>query len=260
MINFEGGAIPEEYLTAYIIDRVNTTGTVWLGLTVGCCQCHDHKFDPITQKEYYSLFAFFHNVPENGPGRLEGQRRADAQGADGRAAGQLDAIDGRRSPIEQKLDGALARAVDRRPGRVGKDESAAPPQAGRRWTALDPSQMNATAGATLAEGRPARRPSRHDPGKDDAITDTDRRGAEARPAIPTTSSWATCSSVERDQPVGQRHIGPDRRDRRRRVDHSPDGRPTSFARLGACSSARVAFADRQQWPGNADRRQRGKTR
>jgi hypothetical protein len=66
MINFEGGAIPDEYHTAYIVDRVNTTGTVWLGLGVGCAQCHDHKYDPITQKDYYRLFAFFHNVPESG--------------------------------------------------------------------------------------------------------------------------------------------------------------------------------------------------
>ena len=66
MINFEGGAIPQEYHNAYIIDRVNTTGTVWLGLSVACVQCHDHKFDPISQKEYYQLYAFFHNVPENG--------------------------------------------------------------------------------------------------------------------------------------------------------------------------------------------------
>jgi len=66
MINFEGGAIPEEYHNAYVVDRVNTTGTVWLGLTVGCAQCHDHKFDPISQREYYGLYAFFHNVPENG--------------------------------------------------------------------------------------------------------------------------------------------------------------------------------------------------
>src|SRR5713101_1746822 len=57
MINFEGGAIPEEYHTAYLVDRVNTTGTVWLGLTIGCAQCHDHKFDPIAQKEYYQLLA-----------------------------------------------------------------------------------------------------------------------------------------------------------------------------------------------------------
>jgi hypothetical protein len=66
MINFEGGAIPEEYHTAYVVDRINTTSTVWLGLTVACAQCHDHKYDPITQKEFYQLYAFFHNVPENG--------------------------------------------------------------------------------------------------------------------------------------------------------------------------------------------------
>ncbi len=71
MINFEGGAIPDEYLTAYIVDRVNTTGATWLGLTVGCAQCHDHKYDPLTQKDFYQLFAFFNNVPENG---LDGNR------------------------------------------------------------------------------------------------------------------------------------------------------------------------------------------
>jgi hypothetical protein len=71
MINFEGGAIPEEYHTAYIVDRVNTTATVWLGLSLACAQCHDHKYDPFTQRDYYRLYAFFHNVPENG---LDGSR------------------------------------------------------------------------------------------------------------------------------------------------------------------------------------------
>jgi uncharacterized small protein (DUF1192 family) len=66
MINFEGGAIPAEYLNAYIVDRVNTTSTVWLGLTLACAQCHDHKYDPVTQKEFYQLYAFFNSVPENG--------------------------------------------------------------------------------------------------------------------------------------------------------------------------------------------------
>src|SRR5262249_14182776 len=47
-----------------VVDRVNTTGTVFLGLTVGCCQCHDHKFDPLSQREYYQLFAFFNNADE----------------------------------------------------------------------------------------------------------------------------------------------------------------------------------------------------
>jgi hypothetical protein len=66
MINYEGGAIPEEYHTAYIIDRINTTTTTWLGLTVACAQCHDHKYDPITTRDYYGLFAIFNGVPENG--------------------------------------------------------------------------------------------------------------------------------------------------------------------------------------------------
>ncbi|HEX5105025.1 MAG TPA: DUF1549 domain-containing protein, partial [Pirellulaceae bacterium] len=71
MINFEGGAIPQEYLNAYIVDRVNTTGTVFLGLTVACTQCHDHKFDPLTQRDFYQLYAFFNHVPEEG---LDGRK------------------------------------------------------------------------------------------------------------------------------------------------------------------------------------------
>ena len=66
MINFEGGAIAEEYHNAYLVDRVNTTSTVWMGLSMNCCQCHDHKFDPIPIRDYYSFYAFFNNVPENG--------------------------------------------------------------------------------------------------------------------------------------------------------------------------------------------------
>lgn len=63
-INQEGGIDKEQFRIDSIFDRVGTTGTVWLGLTVGCAQCHDHKFDPITQKEFYQLFAFFNNQDE----------------------------------------------------------------------------------------------------------------------------------------------------------------------------------------------------
>ena len=63
-INEEGGIDVEQFRVDSIVDRVNTTGTVFLGLTVGCCQCHDHKFDPISQREYYQLFAFFNSVDE----------------------------------------------------------------------------------------------------------------------------------------------------------------------------------------------------
>ena len=64
--NAESGIIDEEFRVEYVADRVETTSTVWLGLTVGCARCHDHKFDPITQKDYYRLFAYFNNVPERG--------------------------------------------------------------------------------------------------------------------------------------------------------------------------------------------------
>jgi len=66
MTNGEGGRDPEESRIDYVIDRVNTTGTVWLGLTLGCCQCHSHKYDPITQRDYYSLSAFFNSIDEDG--------------------------------------------------------------------------------------------------------------------------------------------------------------------------------------------------
>jgi hypothetical protein len=63
-INEEGGINVEQFRVESIVDRVNTTGAVWLGLTIGCCQCHDHKFDPFTQQEYYQLFAFLNNQDE----------------------------------------------------------------------------------------------------------------------------------------------------------------------------------------------------
>ncbi|WP_206352460.1 PSD1 and planctomycete cytochrome C domain-containing protein [Tautonia rosea] len=65
LTNTEGGVDKEEFRVAAVVDRVNTTGTVWLGLTVGCAQCHTHKYDPITQREYYQLFAFFNASDED---------------------------------------------------------------------------------------------------------------------------------------------------------------------------------------------------
>ena len=68
MINGEGGRIAEENRVDYVMDMTETTATVWLGLTMNCCRCHDHKFDPLKRRDYYSLFAFFNQTPVDGGG------------------------------------------------------------------------------------------------------------------------------------------------------------------------------------------------
>jgi len=66
MLNGEGGRIAEESRVNYVIDRVNTTSTTWLGLTMACCQCHDHKYDPLTQVEFYQFYDYFNHIDETG--------------------------------------------------------------------------------------------------------------------------------------------------------------------------------------------------
>jgi mono/diheme cytochrome c family protein len=68
MINGEGGRIPEENRVDYVMDMTETVGTVWLGLTLTCCRCHDHKYDPLSMRDYYGLFAFFNQTPVTGAG------------------------------------------------------------------------------------------------------------------------------------------------------------------------------------------------
>lgn len=66
MTTSEGGALPEEYIVKYAVGRVDTTARVWLGTSMACAECHDHKYDPIKQKEFYEFFSFFFDTPENG--------------------------------------------------------------------------------------------------------------------------------------------------------------------------------------------------
>ncbi|MEP6663571.1 MAG: DUF1549 domain-containing protein, partial [Verrucomicrobiota bacterium] len=66
MVNFEGGADPDEYLSKYMIGRVDTTSKTFLGTTFACAECHDHKYDPISQKDFYRFYAFFNTVDEKG--------------------------------------------------------------------------------------------------------------------------------------------------------------------------------------------------
>ncbi len=145
MITFEGGAIPEEYLTAYNVDRVNTTGTVWLGLTVACTQCHDHKFDPLTQKEFYGLYAFFNNIPENG--------------LDGRKGNAVPMIPAPSALEQQKLD-QLAAAIREAETKLDAPmptvdaaqldwERAAGKETPLAWSTLEPGTLKSQGGTTL---------------------------------------------------------------------------------------------------------------
>ena len=70
-MSVEGGVIDEEFRTEYVIDRTNTFGTAFLGMTIECARCHDHKYDPVSQKEFYQLFSFFNNIDEAGIGQWD---------------------------------------------------------------------------------------------------------------------------------------------------------------------------------------------
>lgn len=72
-LNGEGGIIAEEWRVETVIDRVETTGMTWMALTLNCCRCHDHKYDPITQREFYQFFSFFNNIAESGT--LQGESK-----------------------------------------------------------------------------------------------------------------------------------------------------------------------------------------
>ena len=111
-LNQEGGIDVEQFRIDSVIDRVGTTGTVWLGLTVGCAQCHDHKFDPITQKEFYRMFAFFNNQEEptmkvSDPSRDEAKLAAAIREADQALATFLD----QRAAALQQWESGLTKAT-----------------------------------------------------------------------------------------------------------------------------------------------------
>jgi hypothetical protein len=143
MINFEGGAIPEEYHTAYIIDRVNTTGTVFLGLTVACAQCHDHKFDPFTQKDFYRLYAFFNNVPEKGLDGSKGNAEPLLKTPSPEQRQEIEGIASSIREIESRLSGPMPE-VD--VAQVTWESHAAASQA-VAWTVVDPLDAKASSGA-----------------------------------------------------------------------------------------------------------------
>ena len=136
----EGGSIDAEYYVRYAIDRANTTSTVWMGLTVGCAQCHDHKYDPITQKEFYQLYAYFNNITENA---MDGNRKdsppvvklpTPEQEAELAAFdAQITELDAQTKAPIPELDATQIAWENRMP----------------RWTTLKPTSLHSKGGATL---------------------------------------------------------------------------------------------------------------
>ena len=136
----EGGSIDEEYYVQYAIDRADTTSTVWMGLTVGCAQCHDHKYDPITQKEFYQLYAYFNNITENA---MDGNRKdsppvvklpTPEQEAELAAFDeQIAELDGQTKAPIPEIDATQIAWENRIP----------------RWTTLKPTSLSSKGGATL---------------------------------------------------------------------------------------------------------------
>src|SRR5207342_383917 len=106
----EGGAQPKDYEARMLTDRVRAMGTVWLGQTTGCCQCHDHKFDPLTSYDFYSLGAFFADIDEpsigaRGPGMLlpNKEQAAELERLQ-KAAAELHAAHGKAKAADKAVE------------------------------------------------------------------------------------------------------------------------------------------------------------
>ncbi len=148
MANGEGGRDPEESRVDYVIDRVNTMGTAWLGLTLGCTQCHTHKFDPISHAEYYSLSAFFNSIDETGAAGGGAKPVLEYKSAHAPAAVQ---------EAEQLVAEAKTAEAAARSGARGAFQGALPGLFGRssgdfrEWTPLLAAGLESTEGTVLVQ-------------------------------------------------------------------------------------------------------------
>ena len=151
MLNEEGGIIPEEFLAEYVSDRVETTSTVWLGLTVGCARCHDHKFDPISQKDFYGLYAFFHNVPETGLGNFGAESKLSAPPLLALPTPEQQRDLDRNSAEIRGIEGQLGGPSPELAAEQAAWEAALSPEHASTWIVLDPSALRAKGGTSLTE-------------------------------------------------------------------------------------------------------------
>ncbi len=148
-LNGEGGIIAEEWRVETVIDRVETVGLTWLGLTLNCCRCHDHKYDPISQREFYSLFSFFNNVPESGTLQGETRNTEPVQPVPTAAhTARLAELAGQLTQAEEEA----ARLAGQLPDLVRKWEPGFRKQLSDNpaaWVQLQPKSVKSLGGATL---------------------------------------------------------------------------------------------------------------
>ncbi|MDP6763906.1 MAG: PSD1 and planctomycete cytochrome C domain-containing protein [Planctomycetota bacterium] len=127
----EGGSIAEEVYVRNVVDRVNTIGTVFMGMTIGCAACHDHKFDPITQREYYGLFGFFNNLDAN---PMDGNAKVHApvvRVPDREQCSALAALDDQDSALQSEVVELLAGLDYTEPPRAERAEAL--PKTAKVW-------------------------------------------------------------------------------------------------------------------------------
>ncbi len=148
-INSETGSIAEEFQAGNLVDRVSTFGEVWLGLTVGCARCHDHKYDPLTTREFYSLYAFFNNVdeagnggPRDGRGNHKPYLRLPAPELETQAAAKEKEIAAARAALGE-IEERLA------PGLAEWERNALTHQP--QWEILRPTRLSASGGVKLTQ-------------------------------------------------------------------------------------------------------------
>ena len=143
MTNGEGGRDPEESRIDYVIDRVNTTGTVWLGLTLGCTQCHTHKFDPITHEDYYRFSAFFNSIEENGKAGSAAAPYFEYQSPyAARSLSEMETHVETLKPLEAKSRAAAEKRFNESiAGRI-----ASLPENYRAWSAIPPASVTSVEG------------------------------------------------------------------------------------------------------------------
>ena len=145
MINGEGGRIAEESRVDYVQDRVETTGTVWLGLTLNCCRCHDHKYDPLTQREYYQLAAYFNSIDENGGADAYPHGRPVLRVTTPDMERRIAELKAREAELDRAVKSAEEAARNGLAAWEATTRDAKPPV----WMWLTPSQAASSQGATV---------------------------------------------------------------------------------------------------------------